>query len=478
MKRKKLIIFGGIAVIMIASVIVAVKNKPETVETIGGYKDGKRVQVEYVKEDNIETKISSSGKLEAINTKTVYLDATNKVIKLHKEVGDTVEQEELVITLDEEIEVQTQNQIEVLEKQLAAEKEALSQLLGKGSQSEILSAEASLAGLRDTRKSTEQSIVDIENNIETLRRDLAQKEKDLATTKELFDSGLAAQKEVDALQNAINDIKQNIEKTESSKALSEQSLTTIDAQIKTAQYNLDLLQNKVTDTTKKASIAAKESSIKSIENQIADSKTNLVKASTEIVAPISGVITYLPNEEGVTIASGSPLLTIVDPSSLKVECAISPYYAADLKVGLDAEIKYTGSTTVEVMGKVTKVSAVAEVEKTASGETTSIPVEIQVSEPGEVIRPGFSVNVKLIADSRENVCVVPILAIEEDDDVSYVYIVGQDGTLEKREIEQGLSNGLYVEASNVKAGELIVSSLEDFIQEGMKVSYEKIGDMQ
>lgn len=476
--KKKPIIFGSIIAVMAISIVVAIKSKPEAVETIGGDKNGKRVQVEYIKQDDIEAKISSSGKLEAVNTKTVYLDATNKVVKLHKEVGDSVEKGEMIITMDEEVEVQTQNHIEALEKQLAAEKEALNQILGKGSQSEILNAEASIAALKDNRKATEQSIVDMTNNIDSLKRDVEQQEKDLETAKELLAEGFASQKEVDDLQKAIDDLKQNIEKVESNKVLSEQSLETIDAQIKTAQYNLDLLQNKVTDPTKKASIAAKESSIKNIQNQIEESKNNLNKASTEITAPISGIITYLPEEEGVSVAAGSPLLTIVDPSSLKVECAISPYYAADLRVGLEAEVKYTGSTTVEVKGEVTKVSAIAEVEKTANGETTSIPVEVQINDPGAVIRPGFSVNVKLITDSREDVSLVPILAIEEDDDASYVYIVKEDGTLEKREIEQGLSNGLYVEASNVEAGEMIVSSIEDFIQDGMKVSYEKIGDMQ
>ncbi len=476
--KKKPIIFGSIVAIMAISIVVAVKSKPEAVETIGGDKSGKRVQVEYIKQDDIEAKISSSGKLEAVNTKTVYLDATNKVVKLHKEVGDSVEKGEMIITMDEEVEVQTQNHIEALEKQLAAEKEALNQILGKGSQSEILNAEASIAALNDNKKATEQSIVDMTNNIDSLKRDVEQQEKDLETAKELLAEGLASQKEVDDLQKAIDDLEQNIEKVESNKVLSKQSLETIDAQIKTAQYNLDLLQNKVTDPTKKASIAAKESSIKNIQNQIEESKNNLNKASTEIIAPISGIITYLPEEEGVSVAAGSPLLTIVDPSSLKVECAISPYYAADLRVGLEAEVKYTGSTTVEVKGEVTKVSAIAEVEKTANGETTSIPVEVQINDPGNVIRPGFSVNVKLITDSREDVCLVPILAIEEDDDASYVYIVKEDGSLEKREIEQGLSNGLYVEASNVEAGEMIVSSVEDFIQDGMKVSYEKIGDMQ
>lgn len=476
MKKGKLIVVTSILVVMAVFVGVAVKNRPQVEETIGGYKDGKRVQVEYIKTGDIQSKISSSGKLEAVDTKTIYLEASNKVVQLHKEVGDTVEKGESVITLDQEAKTNTKNKIEGLKKQLIAEQEALNELKGKGSQADILSTQASISDLKDKKKAAQQSIEDSKKNVETLNRDLSEKEKDLETTEELFKQGLAAQKEVEDLQNEIEDLKKDIEKAESSNKLSEESLNTMDVQIETAEYKLALLENRVTDTTKKAAIATRESNIKGIQNQIAENENILSKEGTEILAPISGVITYLPDEEGMTIAAGSQILTIVDPSALKAECNISPYYAADLRTDLDVEVKYTGSKTIEVMGKVTRVSPVAEVEKTTNGETTSIPIEVEVSEPGSVIRPGFSVDVKVIIDSRENVCLVPILAIEEDDDLSYIYIVGEDGTLEKREINQGLSDGLYIEASKVKEGEMIVSTVEDFLEDGLKVSYEKIGD--
>ncbi|MBE6022004.1 MAG: efflux RND transporter periplasmic adaptor subunit [Cellulosilyticum sp.] len=478
MKNKKMIIFSVVIVVMIAFVGIAIKNKPDTEENIGGDKEGTRVTVTYVEQQNIETKISSSGKLEAVNTKTVYLDATNKIAVLHKEVGDTVKKGELIITLDKEAEVRTQNELEALEKQLAAEKEALNQLVGKGSQTEILNAQATLAELKDSKKTAEQNIKDAQVKLDNLNKDLKDNEEDLATNEELLQVGAVSQKEIDDLKDAIDTIKQNISQQESNIALSKQSLSTIDAKIQTAQYSLDLLQNKVTDSSKKQQIAAKESSIKSIENQIENSQSDLVKTTTKIVAPIDGVLTYLPEEEGMTVSAGSKLMSIVDPSELKVNCDISPYYSADLRLDLDAIIKYTGSKTIEVPGKVSKISAVADVEKTTSGETVTLPVEVSVSEPGEVIKPGFSVDVKIITDTRENVCTVPILAIEEEDDFSYVYVVGEDGTLEKREVVQGLSNGLNIEVSNVEVGEMVVATVEEYITDGMKVSYEKIGDVE
>lgn len=478
MKSKKLIVFGVIAVAMVSFVAIAIKNKPDTEANIGGDKEGTRVTVAYVEQGNIDSRISSSGKLEAVDTKTLYLDATNKVAVLHKEVGDSVKAGEVVITLDKEAEVKIQNELEALSKQLNAEQEALSLLTGKADKSDILAAEAALAELKDSKKTAEQNIKDAKLDLKDLEKDMKDKEDDLATNEELLTAGAVSQKTVDDIKDAITDIKQNIEKKKSSISLNEEGLSTIDAKIKNAQYKLDLLQNKVADTSKAQQIAAKESSIKTIENQIEDSQNNLVKSSTKIVAPIDGVITYLPEEEGMTIAGGSKILSIVDPSKLKVKCAISPYYAADLRLDLDAVVKYTGSKTVEVPGKVTKISPVAETEKTASGETTTLPVEVSVTEPGDIIKPGFSVDVKIITDARENVCIVPILAIQEEDDLSYVYVVHEDGSLEKREVVQGLSSGLNIEVSNVEKGEMIVSSVEDYLEDGMKVSYEKIGDAE
>lgn len=478
MKSKKFIVFGVIVAAVVVFAAVAIKNKPDTEANIGGDKEGTRVTVEYVKEDSIDSRISSSGKLEAVDTKTLFLEATNKIAILHKEVGDQVKAGEVVITLDKEAKVEIQNQLDALAKQLSAEQKALEQLEGKGSQSEILSAQATLAELTDSKKTALQSIKDAKTDLADLEKDLKDKEKDLATNEELLAAGAISQKTVDDLKDAISDIKQSIEKKKSSITLNEESLSTVDAKIKNAQYRLDLLQNKVSDSTKAQQIAAKESTIKNIENQIETGHNNLEKSSTEIVAPIDGVITYIPEEEGMTIAGGSKILSIVDPTKLKVKCAISPYYAPDLRLNLDAVVKYTGSKTLEVPGKVTKIAPVAETEKTASGETTTLPVEVSVTDPGSIIKPGFSVDVKIITDTRENVCIVPILAIQEEDDLSYVYVVHEDGSLEKREVVQGLSSGLNIEVSNVEKGEMIVSTVEDYLEDGMKVSYEKIGDAE
>ena len=68
--------------------------------------------------------------------------------------------------------------------------------------------------------------------------------------------------------------------------------------------------------------------------------------------------------------------------------------------------------------------------------------------------------------------------MEDDDKNYYVYVVAEDGTISRKDVKQGLSNGLYTEIEGVQEGELVVSNPADYLAEGTKVSYEKLGDEQ
>lgn len=479
MKIKKRYIIIGIVGVMVVLGVLANKNKPKTEETIGGYKEGPRVQVEKIKKDNIEARISSSGKLKAVNSQTIYLDASNKILTINKETGDIVKQGEVVLVLDQEAELSSQKNLEALQAQLIAAKESLNTLLEGGSKGDILSAQAQLTQLKNGRKDTEMSIANKQVEISNLRKDLEQAEKDLKVNEELFEAGALSQKERDDSKDRITILNQNIEQMETAVASLEASLKQMDLQIETVQFNLDVLNNKTEDSYKKQQIASAEGQIKSLESQIYTAQNNLQNSSTQVIAPMDGVITYLPEEEGMPVGVGSKILTIVDPNELEVTCDISPYYAADLRVGLNAIVKYTGSKTIEVEGKVTKVAAVAQVKQGASGETVSLPIKVEITQPGDVIKPGFSVDVKIITDTRTNVCIAPILAVMEDDQKDcYVYVVAEDGTISKRQVKQGLSNGLYIEIEGVQEGEMVVSNPADYLVDGTKVSYEKLGDNQ
>ncbi len=480
MKKKWVIIVGFVALILIFSTIAIIK-KPKTEDTIGGYKQGPRVKVEKVKKEDIQTKISSSGKLEAKNTSTVYLNNANKVVQIHKKVGDTVKKGEVIITLDQVVTQKISNDLEATRLQLQAARESLNQLLSGGSKQEILTAQSTIIQYEKQELDARDMIERESTNLENYKVDLENQKQEYKVQEELFSAGLASQKELDDAKILLDKTRQQVESTEIAINSAKKSLEVAITQKEKAQYDLGVLLNKYEDKNKRQQIDAQQAQVKSIENQLYALENDVQRAQNTIVAPIDGVITLGPEEEGTALSPNTPVITVVDPSDLIVKCQISPYYAPDLKVGLDAIIKYTGSKTIEANAKVNKVSQIALVSSSSpdkSKDAATIPVEVHVIDKNSVLRPGFSVDVKLITDTRTNVCTLPILAtIEDDEGETYVYVVKEDGMLEKRFIKQGLSNGLYIEAENISEGEIVVTNPSEFLKEGMKVSYEKLGDM-
>ena len=484
MKSKKLWIGIVVVVLMVGCVGVAISKKPKTQDTIGGFKNGPRVQIEMVKKDDIETKISASGKLEAKDTQTIYAQQANKIIIIHRKTGDIVKKGDVLLTLDKDTEQITQKQLEALAVKLNAEQDALNRLLVGGTKKDILSTQSTIVQNEKSIQDAKDQLEIQQTNLENAKRDLKNKKTEYEVQEELFQEGLASQKEIDDAKIALTDLQQKIESTETAISSAKKSIEAASLQKETSEYSLGILLNQIQDPDKKQNISAKQAQIKDIQNQIFTAKKDLEKAGTEIIAPIDGVIIKIPaqGEEGMPITAGQELIKIVNPSKLIINCDVSPYYAADLKVGLKSKIKYTGSKTVEVDGEITKVSPVAIIKQSTTEKTTAtanIPVEIEVANPGTIIKPGFSVDVKIITETRKGVCIIPLLAtIEDDDNSTYVYVVKEDGTLEKRTVTQGLNNGLYVEADNLKENEIVVANPTEFLKAGTKVSYEKTGDVK
>jgi len=76
---------------------------------------------------------------------------------------------------------------------------------------------------------------------------------------------------------------------------------------------------------------------------------------TSIVAPISGIVTAVHQDMGEVIASGDPLLTIVDLSKLEVEVEVGEFDIARIKRGAMATIVAEGFESQTWQGKVFEV---------------------------------------------------------------------------------------------------------------------------
>ena len=173
---------------------------------------------------------------------------------------------------------------------------------------------------------------------------------------------------------------------------------------------------------------------------------------TEIRSPINGVVTDRPVWPGETPPSGTPLLTIMDTSSVVARAHIPQDQAALLKPGDAATISMPNATVVPA--KVTLVSPALD-----PGSTT-VEVWVEADNKSGELRPGGTVVIKAVARTIDNAIVIPAEALlKSPEGASTVMVVGSDSKAHQTEVETGIRNGNQVQITKgLQPGQTVVTT--------------------
>lgn len=219
----------------------------------------------------------------------------------------------------------------------------------------------------------------------------------------------------------------------------------------------------------------KQEQIKGAEAQADAAKAQYQSAEaqvsySEVKSPIAGVISDRPLYAGSVAQPGTPLLTVMNISSVVARANIPQSQAASVKLGQPAILQLSdGSVTLH--GKVTVVSPATD---TAS---TTVQVWVQAENPGERLKPGSSVHVAIVAAVLKNVTLVPPAAIlPSDEGGSVVDTVGADSVVHQKKVELGVRAPDKVQVvSGVAPGEQVVIVGGLGLDDGAKVKVVKSG---
>lgn len=142
-------------------------------------------------------------------------------------------------------------------------------------------------------------------------------------------------------------------------------------------------------------------------------------AYSEIHSPINGVVTERPYYAGETPAPGTPLLTVMDTSTVIARAHIPQSDAAALKPGDAATITTAGD--VHVPARVSLVSPALD------PNSTTVEVWVEAANPEGRLRPGSTVGVAMVAETVSQAVIVPAPAvIKTPEGRETVMIVSQD----------------------------------------------------
>jgi HlyD family secretion protein len=181
----------------------------------------------------------------------------------------------------------------------------------------------------------------------------------------------------------------------------------------------------------------KDAGVKQARAQVDAAKSRYMSAQAQleyarITSPLTGVITDRPMYAGEMASPSTPLLTVMDIFQVIARANVPADQLRLLKVGDEAVITAVDSSA-DLHGKVTVVSSALD------PNSTTAEVWIKAVNSGELLKPGASVQVSILAETIPNAVVIPPVAILPSDEGSTkVLIFGADSLAHERSIEIGI----------------------------------------
>jgi HlyD family secretion protein len=203
--------------------------------------------------------------------------------------------------------------------------------------------------------------------------------------------------------------------------------------------------------------------------------TRTEQGRVALYAPFDGTVAKIVGELGEYSTPSPPgvmtppAIDLFDDSCLYVKAPMDEVDAPKIQPGQVVRINLDALPGQSMAGKVRRVAPyVSAVEKQAR----TVDIEVDFDDPAIIgkLLVGYSADVEIILDARDNVLRIPTAAIQEGGRV-LLYDAAK-GQLVERTIKTGLSNWEYSEVlEGLAAGDRIVTALEkDGIKAGAKVT--------
>ena len=192
---------------------------------------------------------------------------------------------------------------------------------------------------------------------------------------------------------------------------------------------------------------------------------------SEIRSPIDGVIADRAIFPGEMASAGTPLLTVMDVSSVIARVSVPQAQAAYVNVGQPARIA-SSDGLVQVAGKVTVVSPAVD------PQATTVEVWAQAANTGEKLRPGGTVHVTITADTIRNAIVVPPAALlQSSEGGTAVIVVGADMIAHEHKVQVGVRTADKAQIlEGVEPGAKIVVAGGLGLEDGARVRLQEAAD--
>jgi HlyD family secretion protein len=234
-----------------------------------------------------------------------------------------------------------------------------------------------------------------------------------------------------------------------------------------AAYDIAKLKYEaLTKTGTSASLESAKGQLTSAEGKYLGAEAQL--SYTNIRTPISGVVTDRPLFPGETAATGTPVVTVMDTSTMIAKLHLAQAQAQQLSVGSTASISVPGLDE-PLDAKVSLISPALD-----PGSTT-VEVWVRIANANGKLKAGTTVHVTLKGRTAQNALLVPTEALQRSTEGAgkVVMVIAPDGTAAKRSVTIGIQTTESTQiSSGLKPSDTVIITGGYGLDDGTKV---KIG---
>ena len=168
-------------------------------------------------------------------------------------------------------------------------------------------------------------------------------------------------------------------------------------------------------------------------------------------SPVSGIVSEKKALQGMRFMPGEMLYQVTDLSSVWVIADLSEQDIGLVKSGAKARVTTTAYPNEAFEGRITYIYP------TLKAETRSIPVRVEMANPGQKLKPAMFAQVEVSVGGKAPVLTVPDSAVIDTGTRRIVLVQVKEGRFEPREVDVGGRGENYVEIlKGVKDGEQVV----------------------
>lgn len=212
------------------------------------------------------------------------------------------------------------------------------------------------------------------------------------------------------------------------------------------------------------------------KGRLSVSKANLAYTEAmlhyaQVTAPFDGIITkryvdpgaYIPVPNAADTPEAAAIVTLTDFKTLRMQVAVPETEVPHIQLGQPIRWTTDDYPGQHFDGTVTRAYWALD------QATKTMLTEVQMTNPGMLLRPGMLVNARIGLEKKEDALLIPVGALVKEK-TNYFVITVADGNAKKVPVQTGFNDGTNVEiVAGIQPGDLIILTGQQEFRDGQQV---------